>query len=93
MCLAPIWKAYEVLDAGTDVAAVLTRMISKLDLTQVSCPLPILTPALNPLCICLHTFQGSIATSDTHLEPVKESMWLTPTQVEICLQVSVCLYI
>ena len=43
MCLAPIWKAYEVLDAGTDVAAVLSRMITKLDLTQVSDPMNKLT--------------------------------------------------
>ena len=39
MCLAPLWKAYEVLESGTDVAASLSRMLDKLSLKQVNCPL------------------------------------------------------
>ena len=35
MCLAPLWKAYETLDAGADIGETLSRMIAKLNLVQV----------------------------------------------------------
>jgi hypothetical protein len=35
MCLAPLWKAYDSLDAGADIGDTLSRMIAKLNLVQV----------------------------------------------------------
>lgn len=52
MCLAPIWKAYEVLEPGSDVGGILGRMSSKIDLSQEKVHFRSLTHHACQFCDC-----------------------------------------